>query len=200
MTKAKDNHGTIRCNIPICGGPASGKTSLICQYASRGRDFPKTYKMTVGTELSVVDATGQNEEMDVKLQLLDTGGHPAQQGLVGQGLGTGHDFCCLVYSVSDKSSFAAVRTWHQMLSMRTTRPKKQLKGVLVACKIDLPPSMHQVSQAEGETLASQLGMEFVQASAMRLADARRPFDQLACLISEEYQHEVARISQCMSTT
>lgn len=102
---------------------------------------------TVGAELSIVDVKSNNEGMDVKLQLLDTGGHPAQQSLVEQGLGTGHDFCCLVYSVGDRASFAAVKEWHRMLSAKTTTPGRPLKGVLVACKTDLPSSMHQVWQA-----------------------------------------------------
>lgn len=102
---------------------------------------------TVGTELSIVEVKENDGGMDVKLQLLDTGGHPAQQSLVEQGLGTGHDFCCLVYSVADRASFAAVKEWHRLLSAKTTTPSRPLKGVLVACKTDLPSSMHQVWQA-----------------------------------------------------
>lgn len=175
---------------------------------------------TVGTELSIVDVKIQNEQMDVKLQLLDTGGHPAQRSLVEHGLGDGHDFCCLVYSVADKASFLAVKHWHSILSARTTKPKASLKGVLVASKIDLPVSMHQVCQGcmkmceeaaawlglhssvqvqqdEGETLANELGMELILASGMRLADARRPFEQLARLIIDEYKSEVSRIEECV---
>ena len=112
---------------------------------------------TVGTELSIVDVRSQNDEMDIKLQLLDTGGHPAQLGLVEQGLGTGHDYCCLVYSVADEASFLAVKDWHRLLMSKTTKPNRPVKGVLIACKTDLPASMHQVCQAAVEELCSQAG-------------------------------------------
>lgn len=105
---------------------------------------------TVGTELSVVDVQLPDREVDIKLQLLDTGGHAAQINLMEDGVGSGHNFCLFIYSVVDKDSFTAIKRWYKMMAAKTSRPRTGLKGVLVANKMDLNVGLHQVGPVLGE--------------------------------------------------
>jgi hypothetical protein len=98
----------------------------------------------VGTELSVLSVNLPASELDVRLHVLDTGGHPAQLKLMQESIGSSHNFCCLVYSVVDKETFAAVKGWHSILAARASRKNKRLQGVLIGNKMDAPAGTHQV--------------------------------------------------------
>lgn len=168
---------------------------------------------TVGTELSVVDVQLPDKEVDIKLQLLDTGGHAAQISLMENGVGSGHNFCLFVYSVVDQDSFTAIKRWHKMMAGKTSRPSTGLKGILVANKVDLNVALHQVgpvlgkpaewwcehrhvqnslvhlqvTSEMGESLAKELGLQFMQVSATKFDDAHHVFQAVAQLIKDEYK-------------
>jgi Ras family len=99
---------------------------------------------TVGTELSVLNVSLPGSELDVRLHVLDTGGHPAQLKLVQESVGSSHNFCCLVYSVVDKDTFAAIKSWYGMLAARASRQCGRLQGVLIGNKMDAPAGTHEV--------------------------------------------------------
>lgn len=116
------------------------------QFAVAEADFSHALQ-TVGTELAVVEVPLEANNVMVKFHVLDCGGHPTQIQLVKDILGTANRLCCLVYSVTDASSFQAVKQWHDLLSAAAHEGchHATLSGVLVATKTDLPPSRHQVS-------------------------------------------------------
>ena len=101
---------------------------------------------TVGTELAVAEVPLEDSNVLVKLHVLDCGGHTFQSNLVEDILGASSSLCCLVYSVSDLSSFKAVRQWYGILSAAARKgfPQAQLRGVLVATKTDVSSSRHHV--------------------------------------------------------
>lgn len=99
---------------------------------------------TVGTELSVLDVKLPGGDVELRLHVLDTGSHPAQLKLMQDSTGTSHNFCCLVYSVVDKDTFASIKGWYSMLAARVSRQGKRLQGVLVGNKMDSPAGTHQV--------------------------------------------------------
>ena len=99
---------------------------------------------TVGTELSVLDVKLSDSDLDLRLHALDTGGHPAQLKLMQDSVGTSHNFCCLVYSVVDKDTFASIKSWYSMMTARASRQGTKLQGLLIGNKMDLPAGTHQV--------------------------------------------------------
>lgn len=98
----------------------------------------------MGTELSVLDVNLPGGDLDLRLHVLDTGGHPAQLSLMQDSVGSSHNFCCLVYSVVDKDTFVSIKSWYSMLAARASRQSKRLQGVLIGNKMDSPAGTHQV--------------------------------------------------------
>jgi GTPase SAR1 family protein len=95
-------------------------------------------------EMSIADIEIEKSKTLVQFQLLDCGGHSCQTSIAEQSIGSGHNFCCLVYSVADQESLVGVKFWHAILSAKRSSREVKLEGVLVANKTDLPDSRHQV--------------------------------------------------------
>ena len=175
----------------------------------------------MGTELSVLDVKLPDGDLDLRLHVLDTGGHPAQLKLMQDSVGTSHNFCCLVYSVVDKDTFASIKTWYSMMADRVSRNSKRLQGVLIGNKMDMPAGTHQVgmhahssewgpcdgtisvfvtvlsqqvTSEMGDHLAKELGLTHMRISATKFDDSEAVFQTIAQLISEEYRGYLASMA------
>lgn len=69
----------------------------------------------------------------------------------------------LVYDVGRRDSFEHVQTW---FNRARQLGGEDLEAVLVGNKSDLSPHERQVSAQEGEELAKELGLPFVETSAL----------------------------------
>eukprot|EP00981_Chlorochromonas_danica_P014658 scaffold8522_cov157-Ochromonas_danica.AAC.2 len=80
--------------------------------------------------------------------------------------------CLLVYDVTSRGSFEHVRTWFDRARQLGGQ---ELESVLVGNKIDLPVHQRQVSYDEGAFLAEELGIPFVETSALNGSNVESAF-------------------------
>ncbi len=78
----------------------------------------------------------------------------------------------LVYDVSRRDSFEHVQNWY---SRAKQLGGEDLETVLIGNKNDLSSADRQVSTQEGEDLAKELGMPFVETSALNGANVEAAF-------------------------
>ncbi len=97
-----------------------------------------------------------------KLEIWDTAGQERFSTITANYY-RGAQGALLVYDVTEHTSFERVQAWYERA--------RQLGGediemVLVGNKTDLPLQDRQISTEEGETLAKELGIPFVETSAL----------------------------------
>ena len=75
---------------------------------------------------------------------------------------------CLMYSVTDESSFQAIDSWDKFFTDAHERTSawKPIK-YLIALKADVPHNERLVSKEAGERLASERGYQYYECSAKR---------------------------------
>ncbi len=141
--------------VPVVGDGAVGKTSLIVRFTEG--TFSETYKMTIGTSFAVKEI--RFGSMAVKLQIWDLAGQPHFGG-VRPLFYRGSTGIIYVFSVINRDSFTNITKWMEEVGKITGK----LPGVLLGNKADLV-DQRVVSVEEGQALADQLGIIYVETSA-----------------------------------
>lgn len=120
------------------------------------------------------------DDILAELDILDTGGLSsfATRTIRRQYLRGAEGFL-IVYSVTDKRSFAELDQWLTLIER--ARGFDQMPSVLVGSKADLSQS-REVSRDEGEQLAAKLGCPFFEVSAMNRSGVDDAFDDLVRVI------------------
>jgi GTPase SAR1 family protein len=78
----------------------------------------------------------------------------------------------LVYDVTSRESYENVQKWFDRARQLGG---EHLQAVLVGNKTDLPPHERQVSTQEGEALAAELGLPFIETSALSGSNVETAF-------------------------
>ncbi|KAK7107181.1 hypothetical protein V1264_015141 [Littorina saxatilis] len=143
------------CKIVMLGCPGVGKTALTVRYITKR--FIGEYCPTLE---SVYKYQTVIDEDDVRLEILDTAGQGRYPWKDGYALWA--DCFIFVYSITDRFSFHEVAQIKRQVE--NVRKSSSIIGLLVANKNDL---LHdrQVSEAEGEELADELGCRYCEVSA-----------------------------------
>lgn len=71
----------------------------------------------------------------------------------------------LVFDMTSRATFDSLRTWYNVLLQKNT--SQLLGGIIVANKSDMA-TIRDVTEEEGRALASELGLEYFETSAVRL--------------------------------
>ncbi|VDO54164.1 unnamed protein product [Haemonchus placei] len=148
---------TLKC--VLVGDAAVGKTSLIVSYTTNG--YPQNYVPTAFDNYSVVVRV---DKKPIRLQLCDTAGQSSFDTLRPLSYPDA-DVFVIVYSVVDPQSFAEISA-HWLPEINRGNPVAQV--LLVGTQVDLrwQTSKDTVSTAKGRQLASQIGAEFFECSAL----------------------------------
>eukprot|EP01041_Mallomonas_annulata_P000981 gene982-1919_t len=160
--------------ILVIGDASVGKSSLLVRFAENV--FLQNYTSTIG-----IDFNSRMIRVDgaiCKLEIWDTAGQERFSTITANYY-RGAQGALLVYDVGLRDSFNHVRTWYERA--------KQLGGsdletVLVGNKSDLSRnkgqgqgSCRQVGQEEGEALATELGIHFIETSALDGSNVEKAF-------------------------
>lgn len=173
----------LRQKVCIVGDGTVGKTALAQMAFSGGVAFPKNYLMTMGVDLSVKEVQA-GPDVTVELYMYDIAGQEVYKKTIG-GFMEGLDWFIAVFDITSKISFENTGRWVEMC--KKINPKA--KGVVVANKVDLHDKA-EVSEYQGESLAKQHGVPFVQVSALRNAGVSELMKHIADTTAKEYDEFV----------
>ncbi|EPY31216.1 Rab family, other [Strigomonas culicis] len=144
--------------IILLGNGAVGKTSLIRYYCESG--FAQNYKQTIGLDFYSKKITlPAANAPEVSLQIWDIGGQQIGGTMLNNYI-YGSDAVCLVYDVTNVSTFKDLEDWKAAVEAALAegasaddKPRKAPLMYLVGNKVDLPN--RQVSDSLHDRIAQQ---------------------------------------------
>ena len=170
----------VTFKLLMLGDSGVGKSSLMLRYA-QNRFVPQVIG-TTGVDL--IRKIVRVNDLLINLQIWDTAGQERFRGITKSFYKGAHGII-LTYDVTDRTSFKNIHNWIQDIQSNGA-----MKIILVGNKTDLPA---QISTAEGQALARQYNLNFVETSARNATNVETAFLEL---IKELLQspHEVERKS------
>jgi small GTP-binding protein len=163
--------------VVIIGDGGVGKTTLTINFA-HGR-FESEYKPTIG--VSIVKNEYWIEDNLVNFQIWDIAGQALWKDMRRIYYG-GAQGCLILYDVTRPTSFKNVEYWKTELK---TFIQKEIPCILCANKIDLT-ELRKISRDEGEKLATDLGISYVETSAKTAENIDLTFLKLGKKLIEDY--------------
>ncbi|CAF0820845.1 unnamed protein product [Brachionus calyciflorus] len=156
MAHPPNNDNLQTYKIVVVGDGGVGKSALTIQFFQKM--FVEDYDPTI--EDSYIQHTEIDDQWCI-LDVLDTAGQEEFSAMREQYMRKGDAFL-LVYSVTDRASFMNIRHFHTLILR--VKDKDSYPMILVANKVDLV-HLRQVSQEQGQELASFLKIPYIETSA-----------------------------------
>lgn len=169
-TKSEESQYDYLFKMLLIGDPCVGKSSLMVRFIDNvhTNDYATTIGVDFKTHTCDVDGTR------VKLQIWDTAGHERFRAVT-SGYYRGAHGVIIVFDITVRQSFENVKYWVAEISKYAPAETNKL---LVGNKCDLEDD-RKVSVDEAQRLASELGMEYVETSALNGSKVQQAFSDLA---------------------
>ena len=100
------------------------------------------------------------------------------------------NFCVLVYDVTQPETFESLQSWYEGIREENG---KDIPGVLIGNKTDL--ERPQVGTEDGQTLANNLGLDFMEISAMKVQEVEEPFKIIAQQWHDKYEERLSQLGR-----
>ncbi|KAJ3450619.1 ras and ef-hand domain-containing protein [Anaeramoeba flamelloides] len=162
--------------IILIGNSLVGKSCLLHQFCDQ--EFDSDIGTTIGVDFRF--SSIKVDEKDVKLQVWDTAGQERFRTITSTYYRSA-DGILLIYSITSKDSFLQISHWFNEIKKNAP---KTVATVLLANKKDLV-SDRNVSTEEGQKLADELGLPFLEVSAKTGENVQEAFQKLARLATQE---------------
>jgi Ras-related protein Rab-1A len=161
--------------VLIIGDSAVGKSCLLLQFSDQ--TFSDHYVSTIGVDFKIrtMDVAGKQ----VKLQIWDTAGQERFQTITANYYHGSHAIA-IVYDITNRASFENLRRWMADVD-RLANP--QVCKIVIGNKAD-QEDKRQVRRDEGQTIADNLGVPFLETSAKTSYNVREMFHQMCLAISQ----------------
>ncbi|CDW90372.1 UNKNOWN [Stylonychia lemnae] len=160
----------MKYKIVFLGDQSVGKTSLILRFTQD--TFDGNYQATIGIDF--LSKTMYVDDKMVRLQLWDTAGQERFRSLIPSYI-KDSSVAVVVYDITSKQSFNNVTKW---IDDAKTIRGNDLLIILVGNKIDIAEK-RQVGTEEGQALAKELDVMFIETSAKAGINIRQLFQNLA---------------------
>lgn len=159
--------------ILTIGESAVGKTCILLRFTDD--KFLINHITTIGIDYKskVINSGGKS----VKLKIWDTAGQERFRNITKQYY-KGADGILLVYDITERNSFEKARDW--MNNIQDNTQKDNVGIVLLGNKSDLEE--RQVSYEEGQKLAQEFNVMFMETSAYKNINIKESFECLTNLI------------------
>lgn len=143
--------------ILLVGNSGVGKSSLLLRFSEDM--FSENYISTIGVDFKIrkIEQAGKQ----IKLQIWDTAGQERFRTIT-KSYYRGANGIIVVYDVSDRESFESISHWLSEVDKNSTEDVCRL---IIGNKCDLPDDKRAVSSEEGQNLAQQHGVPFMETSA-----------------------------------
>ena len=179
LQKVNIKSGEYAFKLILGGDGAVGKTSMVHRYVEN--EFATDYKSTIGTSIMKKECTFKELESTVRFIIWDLAGQ-AQFKRVRQSYLANAEAGILVYDVTNRSSFENIdKNWYREIK----KASPDIVLILVGNKIDLE-SKRVVSRDEGEALAHNLTLTYVETSAKTGENIDDAFKMLALQIIKKF--------------
>lgn len=155
--------------LVVVGGGGVGKSALTIQFIQSYfvTDYDPTIEDSYAKQCVIDDVVA-------RLDILDTAGQEEFSAMREQYMRSGMGFL-LVYSVTDRSSFDEIYKFHKQILR--VKDRDEFPMILVGNKADLE-HQRQVTQEEGQELAKQLKITYIEASAKLRMNVDQAFYEL----------------------
>lgn len=165
--------------ILLIGDSGVGKSCLLVRFVDD--KFNPSFITTIGIDFKIktVDINGKK----IKLQLWDTAGQERFRTIT-TAYYRGAMGIILVYDVTDERTFSNIRQWFKTVNEHANDDAQLL---LVGNKSDM--DTRTVTYEQGEALAKELGIPFIESSAKNDENVNEIFFTLAKLIQEKIDND-----------
>ncbi|XP_032748741.1 ras-related protein R-Ras2 [Rattus rattus] len=166
--------------LVVVGSGAVGKSALTIQFIQSY--FVTDYDPTIEdsyTKQCVID------DRAARLDILDTAGQEEFGAMREQYMRTGEGFL-LVFSVTDRGSFEEIYKFQRQILR--VKDRDEFPMILIGNKADLD-HQRQVTQEEGQQLARQLKVTYMEASAKIRMNVDQAFHELVRVIRKFQEQE-----------
>ena len=166
--------------VVIVGDSGVGKTNLIGRYLKN--EYKQDTKATVGVEFGEkkFDING----LKIKAQLWDTAGQERYKAITSMYY-KGAKGALIVFDLSSKTTFVNAEKWYNEIK-KATDPSINL--ILVGNKSDLKDK-RQVNTEDAENKAKEMGIAYMETSALNAENVDKAFSWLIEEISKKLKKE-----------
>lgn len=175
MTAASNKY-----NITVIGAPGVGKSAISLRFLYE--EFVDDYEPT---KLDKFETKMNYQGQEVDVQITDTAGQEDYASVRDTFLRSGEGFLC-VFSLTDRDSYNHIEELYQQVKLAKSMEPPKLPFLLVGNKSDLHAS-RQTKQEDAETLATTLGVEYMETSAKNNDNITEAFQLLVGQLIESRQ-------------
>ncbi|KAF7846392.1 hypothetical protein BT93_L4468 [Corymbia citriodora subsp. variegata] len=152
----------------LIGDSGVGKSCCLLRFSEDS--FTPSFITTIGIDFKIrtIDLDGKR----VKLQIWDTAGQERFRTIT-TAYYRGAMGILLVYDVTDRKSFTNIKTWFSNVEQHAS---EGVNKILIGNKCDMK---REVETSEGQALADELGVPFMEVSAKSNINIEQAFTSLA---------------------
>ena len=178
--KKKGSNTGMDCvyKVLLLGDSTVGKTCILLKYTDK--IFQETHMMTIGLDYRLKTMKLQSGK-EVKLQIWDTAGQDRFRSITKNYYKGSHGII-LIYDVTSLKTFENVKSWVSQIHEEIS---DKVVIYLVGNKIDMDDE-RKVQTEEGQKLAEELGVPFVETSAKSGVNIDNIFSDITERIDKEF--------------
>lgn len=163
-------HYDFLIKLLLIGDSGVGKSCLLLRFCDDA--WTPSFITTIGIDFKI--RTIELDGKRIKLQIWDTAGQERFRTIT-TAYYRGAMGILLVFDVTDQKSFENVRTWHANIEQHAS---EGVSKILIGNKSDWEEK-RAVSTEQGEELAKELGIPYIETSAKSNANVEEAFFNLA---------------------
>ncbi|MFX0070727.1 MAG: GTP-binding protein [Candidatus Hermodarchaeota archaeon] len=182
IQKLKMKSGEYAYKLILGGDGAVGKTSMVHRFVENA--FDVDYKSTIGTSIMKKECEFDGLQSKVRFVIWDLAGQ-SQFKRVRSSYVANAEAGILVFDVTRRETYENIKQWHEEI----IKEAPGITLILVGNKIDLTDS-RQVSKEEGEAVAKELKLSYIETSAKTGDNIDDAFRMLALQIIKIYMEAV----------
>ena len=170
----------------MIGDAGAGKSCLLLRFIENR--FSDDYQATIGVDFKVKNV--QIDDDVIKLQVWDTAGQERFRNIT-TSYYRGSSGIIIVFDLTDRVSFDHVPYWIKEVEKLAS---PEVKTLLVGNKLDLE-EQRQVSKKEAKTFAKQVGLPYIEVSALEDINVTDLFEGLARQIKESQEAQTTTVER-----